>query len=74
MSRSTIRPSHCTNDGVCAHGLRHTLASELAGEGTPVHLIQQQLGHSNLSTTDRYIRGLAPQEVVDAMKKREWSP
>ncbi|MCH8852000.1 MAG: tyrosine-type recombinase/integrase [Planctomycetes bacterium] len=59
---------------VHAHGLRHTLASELSAEGVPLPLIQQQLGHANLSTTDRYIRGLAPQEVVDAMKKREWNP
>ena len=59
---------------VHAHGLRHTHASELASEGTPVHLNQQQLGHSNLSTTDRYIRQLAPQEVVDAMQKRKWNP
>ena len=58
---------------VHAHGLRHTHASELAGESTPVHLIQQQLGHSNLATTDRYIRQLAPQEVVDAMQKRVWN-
>ena len=59
---------------VHAHGLRHTLASELSAEGVPLPLIQSQLGHANLSTTDRYIRGLAPQEVVDAMKKREWNP
>ena len=59
---------------VHAHGLRHSMAAELSAEGVPLPLIQSQLGHSNLSTTDRYIRQLAPQEVVDAMKKREWSP
>ena len=55
------------------HGLRHSHAAELANEGTPLHVIQQQLGHSSLATTDRYIRHLAPQEVVKAMQAREWT-
>ena len=54
------------------HGLRHTHAFELANEGHPIHLIQQQLGHNSLSTTDRYIRHLAPKQVVDAMRDRTW--
>ena len=54
------------------HGLRHTHAYELANEGTPIHVIQQQLGHSSLATTDRYIRHLNPQQVVDAMRGRTW--
>ena len=55
------------------HGLRHTLAFQLANEGTAIHVIQAQLGHSNLGTTDRYIRHLNPKAVVDAMKARTWS-
>jgi len=58
---------------VHAHGLRHTFAYELAGEGTPLHLIQSQLGHSSLATTDRYVRHLNPAAVVEAMKSRTWS-
>ena len=54
------------------HGLRHTFALELANESVPVHLIQQQLGHSSLTTTDRYIKHLHPVAVVDAMKSRAW--
>ena len=54
------------------HGLRHTHAYELANEGTPIHIIQQQLGHSSLATTDRYIRHLNPQQVVEAMRGRTW--
>jgi len=54
------------------HGLRHTLAFELANEGTPLHVIQQQLGHSSLATTDRYIRHLNPKQVIDAMQSRKW--
>ena len=54
------------------HALRHTHAFELASEGTPIHLIQAQLGHSSLATTDRYLRHLCPTEVVEAMQAREW--
>lgn len=54
------------------HGLRHTHAYELANEGTPLHVIQQQLGHSSLATTDRYVRHLNPQQVVEAMRGRTW--
>lgn len=55
------------------HGLRHTHAAELAREGTPANLIQAQLGHASLATTDRYLRHIAPQQLVDAMRSREWS-
>jgi len=55
------------------HGLRHTGAFELANEGHPLHVIQQQLGHSSLATTDRYIRHLNPREVVETMRSREWN-
>ena len=54
------------------HGLRHTHAFELANEGTPLHVIQHQLGHNSLAVTDRYVRHLAPQEVVKTMQAREW--
>ena len=57
---------------VHAHGLRHTHAFELANEGHPLHVIQSQLGHSSLAITDRYIRHLAPQEVVKVMRSRKW--
>ncbi|MCC7419289.1 MAG: tyrosine-type recombinase/integrase [Planctomycetaceae bacterium] len=53
------------------HGLRHTHAYELANENFPLHVIQQQLGHSSLATTDRYIRHLSAPEVVERMKSRK---
>lgn len=56
------------------HGLRHTHAAELAAEGHPVNLIQAQLGHASLATTDRYLRHIAPRELVEAMRERSgWS-
>ena len=57
---------------VHAHGLRHSLASELAAEGTPLRVIQQQLGHSSPSVTDRYLQQLQPADVIQAMQDREW--
>lgn len=55
------------------HGLRHTHAAELAAEGFATNLVQAQLGHSSLATTDRYLRHIAPVEVVAAMRRRTWS-
>ena len=54
------------------HGLRHTHSFELMMEGVPVPVIQQQLGHASLATTDRYLRHIAPKDVVEAMQGREW--
>ena len=60
---------------VHAHGLRHTHAFERACEGRhPLHVIQAQLGHSNLATTDRYVRHLAPRQVIEVMRARSWTP
>ena len=55
------------------HGLRHTHAFELMMEGVPVPIIQQQLGHASLATTDRYLRHIAPRDVVMAMQARDWT-
>jgi site-specific recombinase XerD len=54
------------------HGLRHAHAAELAREGTSVRLIQQQLGHASLGVTDRYLRSIAPEEAIAAIRRREW--
>jgi len=55
------------------HQLRHSFAFELAGEGVPLHTIQQALGHSNVATTSRYVDHLNPLAVVEALRSREWS-
>ena len=54
------------------HGLRHTCAAELAVEGVPVPLIQQQLGHASLHTTTVYLRHIAPVELAEKMRQRTW--
>lgn len=55
------------------HGLRHTFANELAKEGERIHVIRRQLGHSNAATTASYLDHIAPGDVVEAIKKREWA-
>lgn len=42
------------------HGLRHSLAFDLAQQGVPLHHIQAQLGHSTLAVMDRYVSHLMP--------------
>ena len=54
------------------HGLRHSLAFDLAQRGVPTHVIQAQLGHASLAITDRYVRHLMPIEVIDIMRGRDW--
>ena len=55
---------------VSPHMLRHTFASELAREGTPIHVIRRLLGHARLETTAHYCDHLAPTELVDAVRAR----
>jgi len=56
------------------HSLRHTFAAELAREGTAVNVIQAALGHSSLATTSLYLAHVAPDELVNALRARVWSP
>jgi site-specific recombinase XerD len=55
------------------HGLRHTHAAELMREGVPLNVIQKQLGHVSVAVTSAYLDHIAPREVVETMKRREWS-
>lgn len=52
------------------HGLRHTCTWELAKEGVPMPIIQNAIGHTSLQTTDRYLRYVAPHDVIDVMKSQ----
>jgi site-specific recombinase XerD len=54
------------------HQLRHVMATSLAREQFPLRLVQQQLGHSSLATTERYLAKLAPEELAAAMGRRQW--
>jgi len=57
------------------HGLRHSLAVDMANEGVPMPMIQRQLGHKRLSTTDVYLRGLAAADLAEMARNRPpWNP
>ena len=60
------------NKRVHPHGLRHTMAYELMMEGVPMPIIQHQLGHASLATTERYLRHIAPKDMIKAMRDRSW--
>jgi hypothetical protein len=36
-------------------------------------VIRDQLGHSSLAVTDRYLRNVAPAEVIATMQRRQWT-
>ena len=52
------------------HALRHSLASALAHEGKSLPAISAQLGHSSTAVTDRYLRKIAPTELVAQVRDR----
>ncbi len=58
---------------VHAHSLRHTHAAELAAESVPVNVIARQLGHRLVATTSRYLDHIQPTQVIETMRKRDWS-
>ena len=55
------------------HGLRHSLAFDMAQRGIPTHVIQAQLRHSTLAVTDRYVRHIMPADLIATMRGRDWS-
>lgn len=50
---------------IAPHQLRHAWAVERLREGTPLPVIQRQLGHSNLAVTSVYLAGMSHDEVMD---------
>jgi hypothetical protein len=43
-------------------------------EGFSMPIIQRQLGHVSLATTDLCLSGIAAPEVIEEIGKREWEP
>jgi len=56
-------------DGISAHALRHTAASDLYQQTHDLKLAQKLLGHKNVQTTDRYLRPGDLDELRAALQK-----
>ena len=50
------------------HTLRHGFGSHLAGLNVPLHMIQQQMGHSRLDTTGIYLHA-NPKEALEKVRE-----
>jgi len=56
---------------VVIHTLRHTFASQLAIQGTPIYTIMKLMDHADISQTIRYAK-LSPDSGKDAVQKLEF--
>ena len=51
------------------HDLRHSISTWLAAAGTPLNLVQELLGHSDIATTMRYAHA-APSAVAEFLNTK----
>lgn len=68
MYRSGVKKM--PRDGVGAHSLRHTAASDVLDRCNNVRTVQQMLGHSSLATTQVYLRRASLGQLREAMEGR----
>lgn len=63
---------HRPYDGVGAHALRHTAASDVLDNCDDLRVIQGMLGHANIATTSRYLRRASLAKMREAMEGRDY--
>lgn len=61
-------------DGVAAHALRHTAASDVLDGGAHITDVQAMLGHASLETTQQYLRRPDAARLRVVMEGRRYSP
>lgn len=61
-------------DGVGLHALRRTCASDVLEAGADVRLVQNMLGHQQLSSTEHYLRRAELPRMRSAMEGRDYWP
>jgi integrase len=58
-----LRTTHACNDAgvddLTFHDLRHTFASRLVAKGSDLNTLKELMGHSKLTTTQRYLHSSA---------------
>ena len=64
--RRQLKRAGITKARVTIHSLRHAYATHLLEAGVPLTVLQQQLGHSKIQTTLRYIHLSRPAQVDSA--------
>ncbi len=57
-----------TNHQISPHALRHTFATAMLGNGADVRLVQELLGHSSVSTTQRYTH-ITTEKLIETYNK-----
>lgn len=63
---------HGPRDGVSAHALRHTAASDVLERCGDVRVVQEMLGHASLTTTQIYLRRVSGDRLRRAMEGRDY--
>ena len=61
-------------DGVSAHALRHTCATDVLARSKDLQAVSQMLGHRQLQTTAIYLRHAEMGRLRDAMEDRDYGP
>jgi integrase/recombinase XerD len=68
MRRTGVKVA--AGDGITAHALRHTAASDVLDRCNNVRTVQGMLGHASLATTQIYLRRASLGQLRDAMEGR----
>ena len=71
---STAGIKRGAGDGVSAHALRHTAASDVLDRCHDVRTVQAMLGHVSIATTQIYLRRADLSRMREAMAGRDYRP